>query len=205
MAKKPTKYALDAIHSGRVAQRQIDELLGICKAALFDGYIDQTEAEGILGWLNAHVECLDTWPANVLYDRLKIILEDGVLDEHEQRDLLGLVLRIAKPERADGAPEPSSLPLSVPAPEIIFPEQTFCFTGVFEFGSREQCKQAVIERGGICLDGITKKLHYLVIGTIGSDHWQHSTFGAKIAKAVEYRDRGVKMHIVSESNWLRHL
>ncbi len=202
--KKPSEYFLNIVHGERVAKRQIDELIGICKAALFDGHIDQNEAEGILNWLNHHIECLDMWPANVLNDRLRKVLEDGVLDDQEERELLDLVMKIAKPDN-QGAITPTSLPFTSPIPEIEFSSRTFCFTGVFEFGSREQCKQAVIKRGGVCLDGVTKKLHYLVIGSIGSEHWQHSTFGAKIAKAVEYVEKGAGLYIVSESHWISKL
>ena len=85
------------IHAERLIRRDIDQLLGVCEFALQDGHIDQGEAEAILTWLNNHMASLDTWPASVLYDRLRTMLADGVLDDDEQGDLLGLVMSIAKP------------------------------------------------------------------------------------------------------------
>lgn len=196
---------LRKIHAGRLIQRDIDQLLGICEFAMQDGHIDQSEAEAILAWLDNHGECLDTWPANVLYERLLRMLTDGMLDDCEQGEILSLIMSIAKPPTAAGTRTPCSLPLDAPPPQIRIQGSSFCFTGVFEFGSRAECQAAVNERGGTAAPGITKKLNFLVIGEIGSETWRHSSFGAKIAKAVEYRDQGLPISIISETHWRDHL
>lgn len=197
----PEDPALLAIHAKRLAQRDLDQLLGVCEYALQDGTLEQHEAESLLTWLRTHPGCLDNWPASVLYDRLVAALADGVMDPQEQSDLLGLLLRIVPARAESGLVVPAALPLSDPLPPVVIPARTFCFTGVFEFGPRAACQQAVIERGGAALNGITRKLHYLVIGSIGSEVWRHSSFGTKIIKAVEYRDAGVPLAIVSEPHW----
>jgi len=166
---------------------------------------DQAEAEMILTWLSSRKACLDTWPASVLFDRLRVMLRDGVLDDDEQRDLLGLVMSIAKPPSASGAVAPSSLPINDPPPGIIIPDHSFCFTGVFDFGTRAECQGVIQERGGLIANGVTKKLHYLVIGNVGSEVWKHTSFGLKIAKAVDYRENGSPLVIVSEGHWASHL
>lgn len=195
---------LRRIHDKRLIQRELDELVGICKGALFDGHISQLEADGLYDWLHANAHCLDTWPASVLFDRLHHMLRDGVLDSEEQHELLGLVSGIARPDRDDGRPR-SALPIDTPPPPLTLEGHSFCFTGVFDFGSRAQCQLAVQDRGGIAVAGITKKLHYLVIGNVGSEFWSHSSFGDKIAKAVDYRGRGCPIIIVAEDHWAAHL
>lgn len=204
MGKPPNDYGLRAIHGDRLIAREIDELTGLCKGAILDGSVNQTEAQGIMAWLDTHTHCLDTWPASVLYDRLRGMLADGSLDSDEERDLLDLLSEFATPESARGATT-SALPIDQPEPAITIDGHSFCFTGVFDYGSRAECQQAVSDRGGIAASGITKKLHYLVIGGIGSEFWKHSTFGTKIAKAVEYRDAGTPLIIVSERHWADHL
>lgn len=201
----PEDPRLQRMHAERLVQRDIDQLLGICEFALQDGCIDQTEAETILAWLNSRKACLDTWPASVLYDRLRVMLRDGVLDDDEQRDLLGLVMSIARPPSAAGTVAPSSLPINNPPPTIIIPERSFCFTGVFDFGTRAECQSAIQQLGGVISNGVTKKLHYLVIGNVGSEVWKHTSFGLKIAKAVDYRENGAPLVIVSEGHWVAHL
>lgn len=199
-----TDADLTRIHRDRLATHQIDELLGVVKGALLDGVLNQAEAEGILRWMNENAACHDTWPAYVLYERLHAALADGHLSPDETADLYGLMLQIAAPSGAasiGATTTPTTLPLTPPPFDISYPGKTFCFTGVFDFGTRAECHQAVIERGGHPISGITKKLNYLIIGDIGSDFWIHSTFGTKIQKAAEYRTSGVPIVIASESTW----
>lgn len=196
---------LEKYHARRLAQRDVDQLLGICEFALQDGLIDQIEAECLLDWLNNHPRCANIWPANILYERLVRMLNNQILDDDEQGELLALIMSIVRPPTLDRAVTPASLPLNSPPPEITFTNRRFCFTGIFEYGTRDDCINAVIKRGGEPTNGITKKLNYLVIGSLGSEVWRHSSFGSKIAKAVEYRDQGANLAILSESHWIRFL
>lgn len=201
----PEDPRLKRLHLQRLVNRDIDQLLGICELSLMDGCIDQSDAESILAWMDRHRLCLDTWPANVLYDRLRAMLTDNHLDNVEQRELLSLIMSIGGPRDSAGNQTSSLLPVDDPAPLIQFQNRSFCFTGVFDFGSRSECQAAVESRGGIPTKSVTKKLSYLVIGSIGSESWKHTSFGAKIAKAVEYRDAGVPLVIVSEAHWVASL
>jgi NAD-dependent DNA ligase len=205
MARELSDETLRRIHGARLIKRQVDELIGLANGVLLDGKVEQHEAEGILAWLGRNRDCLETWPAGVLYDRLREMLADGVLDAEERDDLLGLLMQIASPEGNPGTMTPASLPLTAPAPEILHAGRSFCFTGVFEFGSRAQCHQAVLARGGEPAKGVTKKLDYLVIGAVASDFWKHSSFGTKIITAAEYRAGGAPIAIVSEGAWVSRL
>ncbi|MCY1314171.1 hypothetical protein D9M70_647830 [compost metagenome] len=77
----------------------------------------------------------------------------------------------------------------------------FVFTGVMAYGPRKDCEALVIDRGGQIGAGVSKKIHYLVIGTVGNDQWLHSTYGTKIKKAVELRESGARISIISEEHW----
>lgn len=61
------------------------------------------------------------------------------------------------------------------------------------------------ERGGEIAPGVSKKIHYLVVGEIGNEQWLHSTYGTKIKKAVELREGGSPLAIVSEQHWQKAL
>lgn len=200
----PEDPRIAKMHAERLIKRDIDQLLGICEFALQDGHIDQAEAEAILTWLNNHKASLDTWPASILYQRLRSMLADHVLDVDEQGELLGLVMSITMPP-THAQKAPATLPLNLPPPALNIPGHSFCFTGVFDFGSRADCHAAIEARGGTTAKIITKKLDYLVIGNVGSECWRHSSFGTKIAKAIEYRDAGAPLIIVSETHWAAQL
>ncbi|WP_396189725.1 BRCT domain-containing protein [Flavobacterium sp.] len=197
---KLTHYGMQIVHNKRIITRDIDQLLAVCEFALQDGIVDQEEAESILDWLNNHTTCLDTWPASVFYDRLRECLQDGRLDSDEQKELLDLVMSISRPPTDSGI-KPTSLPVDRPAPTIYFQDKLFCFTGVFDFGSRDECIAATKERGGLPANGITKKLDYLVIGNVGSEFWKHTSFGTKIIKAMDYKENGSNIWIISEQHW----
>lgn len=77
----------------------------------------------------------------------------------------------------------------------MFEGKSFCFTGVFKFGTRSECHHAVI----------TKKLDYLIIGSVGSEFWRHSSFGTNIMKAAQYKDDGSPIAIVAEAHWVGEL
>ncbi|WP_292663272.1 BRCT domain-containing protein, partial [Nitratifractor sp.] len=76
---------------------------------------------------------------------------------------------------------------------------------VFTVGTRKQCEEIVVERGGKMQKYVTKSTDYLVIGDIGSEHWVHSSYGRKIEKAVNYREVGVPIAIVSENHWIKFI
>lgn len=191
-----------------VAERQIDELIGIVKGVLADGMVHQGEVEFLLSWLNANRAAADQWPAKAIYPRLVAALADGKVDSDEEREILDLLLAAVGGNTAPQVGEASdstSLPLCKPAPSIVFAGQSFCFTGKFNSGTRDWCQKSVESRGGVSAGTVTKKLDFLVIGDLGSRDWLHSTHGTKILKAVEYRDRGAPLAIVSEQHWFEQL
>ncbi|MDR5836610.1 BRCT domain-containing protein [Caballeronia sp. LZ034LL] len=197
-----------AFRGQAVAERKLDELIGIVKGVLADGVVSQGEAEFLLQWLEANREVAAIWPANVIYPRLAEALADGVLDLREEGELLELLLQTVGGNKAPSqgdASDSTMLPLTRPAPAVVFPDRSFCFTGKFFSGTRDWCRRQVHERGGFPAEAITKKLHYLVIGEIGSRDWLHSTYGTKIQKAVSHASTGAPLAIVSEEHWVKHL
>ena len=187
------------------AEREIDELIGLCKGIVADGSVNQTEAEFLCRWLQLNSQATNSWPATVLYPRVKAMLLDGKLDQKEEGELLSLLLKTAGGDaaRLNAHSLSMNLPFNDPLPEIVIPDSQFCFTGKFISGTRQQCHANVVARGGLATESITKSLDYLVIGVIGSRDWIHSTFGTKIQKAVAIRDDGFPLAIISEEHFLK--
>jgi NAD-dependent DNA ligase len=170
--------------------------------------VNEREAQFLLDWMTANREAATQWPANVLSPRLAEMLADRQLDQSEQAELLTLLHKITaggQPIREYAANFSTSLPLTRPAPAIHFLQRNFCFTGKFSSGTRTQCEGATIAKGGRTQKEPTGETDYLVIGRLGSSDWIHSTHGRKIEKAVEYRDRGFSIDIVSEEHWLKYI
>jgi len=96
-------------------------------------------------------------------------------------------------------------PFDDPLPEISISGTSFCFTGEFDYGSRKECQAAVISRGGVITDGVTRKTQVLVIGNDPNPNWSHGNYGNKIADAMILRLQYSKPHIVPELLWRKLL
>ena len=77
-----------------IDDRQIDTLIGISKGLVADGKVDQAESEFLLSWL---IQCRQTTDNPViinLLNKVDSMLEDGVLDPDESKELLSLLHKI---------------------------------------------------------------------------------------------------------------
>jgi NAD-dependent DNA ligase len=190
-------------NAARLNDRMIDELIGLCRGVLFDGAVSELEASALLSWMEANREIAQHWPANVLYRRIEQMMTDKHLDSAEQRELIQTLMEITGAPVPDAAAKSGStaLPLCAPLPVVSFPRKLFCFTGKFVSGTRRQVQDAVTALGASAKDSPSSKTHYLVIGSIGSVDWIHSTHGRKIEKAVQLRNEGRPIHIIAEEYW----
>jgi NAD-dependent DNA ligase len=196
------------IDQKRLIDRGIDELIGICKGILFDGVTCYPEAVNLMTWLNNNPLVAQQWPAKDLYQQLPKLLAGNNLSDDDEAQFLSLLLKITgSPDVMMNGDNPSSLlPLCSPAPEVVFDGRVFVVTGNFKMGPRKTVVQAIEERGGeVVLKNVRMDTHYLVIGDIGSAAWMHSTHGRKIESAVDLRERGTGIAIISEAHFMAGL
>ena len=130
-----------AFNASLRADRDVDELMGLCKGVLADGAVNVLEAKFLADWFERHRECALEWPANVLYQRLETMLRDGRLDLEEEKELLGVLINLTGGDASclNAAALTIGLPIDNPAPSISFPSRKFCFTGKFLLGTRSKC------------------------------------------------------------------
>jgi len=198
-------------NQARMDRRAADTLVGLAAGITADGIVTQEEALFLHHWLESHLVHLDDPVINLLYRRLNSMLADGVLDADEAAELLdtlrafsGLPIPTSASTRSAFTP-PNDLPLNQPLPEIEWTGRLFVFTGVMAYGPRKECQQLVVDRGGEIGKSVSKKIHYLVIGSVGNEQWRHSSYGLKIIKALELREAGAPVAIVSEDHWQKAL
>lgn len=186
---------------------KLEEFLGICSGIIADNVIKQTEAERVRQWLSENDEIVSEWPACDISRRLNLFLEDGVLDKGEAADLLDAMKHLVGGSFAETGATAIGLPIEVKthlADEIQFGGRSFCFTGQFFFGKRADCEAVTREMGGVPVKGVTKKLNYLVVGSIASPFWLTSHFGTKIKKVMSMRDEAFPF-LVGEDVWRQSL
>ena len=186
-----------------IDDRQIDTLIGISKGLVADGKVNQAESEFLLSWLIQSRQTTDNPVVINLLNKVDDMLEDGVLDEDESKELFNVLHKISgEPSEIGELAKTTSLPINNPLPSISFDGMSFLFTGTCAFGTRKQCQTATELIGGINAKDVTKKLDYLVLGTYVTDSWAHESYGRKIEKAMQYRDDGAPLVIITEEHWV---
>lgn len=186
-----------------IQDRQIDTLIGLSKGLIADGKVNQSEAEFLLSWLIQNRNTTENPMIHNLLEKVDSMFEDEILDADESTELLGILQLISgeKSELGESL-KTSTLPIDTPMPKITFAGASFLFTGTCAFGTRKQCQEAIESLGGTNAKGVTKTLNYLILGTYVTDSWAHESFGRKIEQAMEYRENGVPLVIITEEHWV---
>ncbi len=184
--------------------KSIEHLLGMVNGILADGHLHDKEILMLSTWLSANEEACTTWPMTVIARVVRETLQDGVITEAErenlQKTLNDLICNdFAETGSTDAAP--TTLPIDHHA-KINTEGRVLCLTGDFSYGTRAHCARLIEKLGGTVSENVSKKVHYLVVGSRSSNQWLHTSFGTKIIKAVECRDQGHAIYIVTEQQWL---
>lgn len=189
------------------AQRRVEqglaEMVGLVRGVIADGTVSPEEAQRLADWARANPEIATRYPANLLARRLERIFMDGRADRRERKRLSAVLSQLADNPTGFGGGYPlaTDLPLTKPAPEVVFEGQTFVFGGEQAYGPIHACEREVRERGGLCERTVNRRTDYVVIGAMAATDWAQSSFGGLIDEVVEYRQRGVPIAVISEEHW----
>ncbi len=187
--------------------KAIDQLSGICAGILADGNINDTEALFFRDWVQKYAGLEPVWPFTDILQRVERIFADGICDDNEREELKSVMQSICghQNDSNPGETYSTTIPFCTPAPEpIVFEGKTFVITGRFAFGNRRKVVEAITLRGGIATDSTpSRDSNYLVIGLFASRDWIATNHGRKIERAVQLRESGSGIAIVSEEHWRR--
>lgn len=180
-------------------------LVGIVQGIMSDGHLNDAEIRFLRSWLASAETVALTWPGTVIKAQVESILADGFVTDEERNHLAETLHQLVggKLDEIAEAGYVTELPIDR-VEQIEISNKLFCFTGEFVFGPRKLCEQAIEKRGG-AISGVNKKLHYLVVGGLGSPEWKHGSFGTKIEKAVQHKEAGAPLFIVHEDTWAASL
>jgi len=190
-------------------RKSCESLLGICAGLIADDSLNDKEVRFLENWLNNNLDIAEVWPGDVVARRVRKVLDDDIITDDELEYLKGSLKELIGSTLQDtGAVGGISTRLPVnddDVSEIIFQDNSFCFTGKFLYGTRAACERAIEQNGALAIKNIRKDLCYLVIGTMVSSDWANTSHGRKIEQAVEYQRGGCPILIVSEECWVKHL
>lgn len=199
-------FARQSIAYANEMKRSLGALLGIAQGVICDRKLVDEEIRFLNEWLTANDAIAASWPGDVVHQRIRAVLEDGIVTEPERAHLVQTLQQLVGGTLEELAASTHVTQLAFDdVPRVEFPGMRFCLTGEFVFAPREKCSTVIEEHGGIVNNSVTKKLRYLIVGGLGSPEWKHGSFGTKIEQAIHYKREGVPILIVHENSWASSL
>lgn len=189
---------------GVVTQTEaLQRLAGAIRGLLADGVVTAGETQGFRDWLRDYERFSRLWPFDEVWQNLPAA---GCEADPLANSALVISLKSVIDLLDDHVPKTSAsgrdgtLHFDSPA-DIRFSGHSFCFSGDFDRFSRNGLPDLVTGLGGVPKTGISRKLDYLVVGSLGSEAWAYSGFGTKVAAVLENRAGGAKTLIVCEDDF----
>ena len=175
------------------ARERLILLAKTCGEIIADGKVTPDEEGALRRWLQAAGWLKKFWPANAIAVRINRLLEP-VPTEQQLVELRSFLAEIVNGSASVDCDEPPNL-FDDPVPEIVFPNRTFCVSGIFYYGSRGECEDAIKDRGGILRRAVSGSTHYLIVGGICNPQWRRAESGTKIDSAIAFRSENRQWNI----------
>lgn len=172
----------------------LQNLKRIIESIMTDNKIELDEINELNEWLDSNTQLIGNYPFDKIYSIVKKVLEDGIVSSNEYDELMHVFNDFINPIKEEKTNDSMS-----------FQDKIFCLTGTFNSGSKDSIEAKIIEKGGICGKGVTSKTNYLIVGGSGSDAWKFGNYGGKVQKAMELKEKGKNIEIISEDDFLKQL
>ncbi len=181
----------------------INELLGLVTGIVADGVVDLSEFAQLDQWIGNNPDVSNHWPANVIAQRLRHIAEDGVVEPEELEELKTTLQQMCGYSFEEtGAADGGVAEVFEDGIQIFEHDgKTICFTGKFVCGTRKNVENTASKRGAQVVRNVSGRTDALVVGTLASRDWRFTSHGRKIEKALQLRNDGREIIILSERTW----
>lgn len=189
------------------ASDYLNEFLGLISGIVSDDQINADEFAYLIEWLNKHADLIDEATVKSVVAKM---VEFSALDQVTPSDEEALVsflkqtvgIRFLETGAADVHPMDH---IADSIESMNHERAAICFTGVFNTGTRKEVEAIAIKLGATPRQDPSKSIHYVVIGSQVSPDWKHTSFGRKIQKAIELRESGHPLIILTEKEWVRFI
>jgi len=182
-------YIKSNTYSDNTLSMQI--LKGIIEGIAVDNEVNSEEANKLYQWMAVNVALKGNYPFDKIFITLESFLENGVIDQEEEKELLAIFNQFSNPQQEQNLQQ-------VQNPKLDLTSKVCCLTGTFTSGTKSDIESFIICKGGTCIAGLNQKVDYLVVGGQGSSEWKYGNYGAKVSKALEMQEKGIIIQIISE-------
>ena len=187
-------------------KQSLGELLGLARGLMADEELSDSEIHFLHDWLQDRYAMTSSFPGNVIHERIKDVLEDGVVTEEERSHLVETLNMLIEDRLDDLAEQVDLTELWFDEVGLIdFNNKNFCLTGNFVYGPKEVCQTAIEKRGGVVSSSVGDDSEFLVVGGLGVDEWRSGGLGSKIESAMRLRAGRKSLKIIPEDSWVANL
>ncbi len=187
-------------------KQSLGELLGLARGLMADQELTDSEIHFLHEWLEERYSMTSSFPGNVIHERIKDVLEDGVVTEEERSHLVDTLNMLIEDRLEDLAEQVDLTELWFDDVGLIdFSKARFCLTGNFVYGPSDVCKMAIEQRGGTVAPSVSDEAQFLVVGGLGLDEWRMGGLGKEIESAMKLRAKGKSVKIIPEDSWVEYL
>jgi NAD-dependent DNA ligase len=198
------QYGQDNIYyNSTTADLQV--LQGICHGILSDAYVNADEVKALRNWLEEHKHLNSYYPYDEISSLVSSVLADGVIDTQERirltayfKEFVNLTDDQLTQKIALDTADITVSGICTNNPDISFDGKTFCLTGLFNRGTRQEAAEAISNIGGIVVKTVSKKTDYLIIGESGNPCWAFACYGRKVEQAITLRKKGSRVALIHE-------
>lgn len=158
---------------GSIETLATQQLQGILEGISVDNEINKKEIDNLNIWLYQNDYLIGHYPYDRIIEVIKQVIEDKIITKEENELLLNIFDELLNPID------------NIKNQVVEINGNTFCLTGEFKYGTRQQVVEYIESNGGIYTPNPTKKTNYLVVGSYGSAAYVNGSYGSKIKKAFE--------------------
>jgi DNA polymerase-3 subunit epsilon len=154
-----------------------------------DRVLEEKEVIILKDWLATNDDLKGNYPYDRVFNVIEKSVEDGILVQDELDEMLDLFTEYTNPVKK----EIRSYDITKISGKLV------CLTGEFKYGQKSEVTTLLEERGAICKDNVTSRTDILIVGGQGSASWKCGTYGGKIKKAMEMKEKGFSIQIYDEN------
>lgn len=184
---------------------EMQTLQGFFHGLLADGVLTDEEIHKLEEWLSQHEHLEGHHIYDRIYADVQMVLEDGIIEEHERQLLvkrMDEVIQVLNPDgksKLESQIKPSGDSLIFDEVPIEVAGSTFVLTGEFDSGKKPEVKQRIIEAGGAVKSTPSKKTNFVVVGQKGNKAYAYTCYGRKVEMAINFRNANQPVSIVREA------
>lgn len=162
----------------------VQALMGVLRGVAADGILNPEEVFAVNEWIKEYSDIENSVFAQI-NKMLEEVLDDGVVTEDESNQLLESFRSITDPIEECGC-------------ETVITGKRFVLSGDFVHGTKDSIAARIASCGGEVSGSVSKKIDYVVVGGEGSDNYSFGSYGTKVKKAMELREKGVPIAVIAE-------